>query len=318
MYVSAYEAALDRTNMMLASVVNTTARYRGGGNNADWDGTYRSLLGLPATVVSREDFRTYARKRKVGSYEWNEYTNEAHKAVCWLFYIEYGTRDSQKAYNPQLTSEGFRQGGLGAGVTTFDWSKWTSFNGNMPFIPCGTTDALGNSTGVIEYAVDNKSQESPIKQTFSVPRYRGIENPFGHICLFLDGIFVTIGQKPDYGGDGLSKVYVCSDPSKFNENNHDGWSLVGYEARENGFVCDIIFGDTGEIIPKSVGGSSTTHFCDFHDTSIANTENAHILIAGGSASYGAGAGLSCFSSGDVSSDVDSQIGARLCFIPEVA
>ena len=36
-YVSAYEATVDRTNSKLASVVNLTAQYRGGGNNSSRD-----------------------------------------------------------------------------------------------------------------------------------------------------------------------------------------------------------------------------------------------------------------------------------------
>ncbi|KAB5323430.1 hypothetical protein F9940_19305, partial [Bacteroides stercoris] len=47
MYRSAYEATIDRTlsaTPKLASVVNTTAAFRGGNNNTAWDGTYRTLL----------------------------------------------------------------------------------------------------------------------------------------------------------------------------------------------------------------------------------------------------------------------------------
>ena len=46
MYRSAYEATIDRTlsaTPKLASVVNTTAAFRGGNNNTAWDGTYRTL-----------------------------------------------------------------------------------------------------------------------------------------------------------------------------------------------------------------------------------------------------------------------------------
>ena len=50
-YVSAYEASVDRSNLKLASVVNATTQYRGGNNNADYDGTYRSFLGRPATAI---------------------------------------------------------------------------------------------------------------------------------------------------------------------------------------------------------------------------------------------------------------------------
>ena len=86
--VSAYEATMDRENNKLASVVNTTAAFRGGNNNADWDGTYRSLLGKPATNISLTNFRTYGRNRGTG---WGCYDYNAHLAIYWLFCIEYAT-----------------------------------------------------------------------------------------------------------------------------------------------------------------------------------------------------------------------------------
>ena len=43
MYISAYEAAMERSTGKLCSVVNMGTDYRGGNNQADWDGTYRSV-----------------------------------------------------------------------------------------------------------------------------------------------------------------------------------------------------------------------------------------------------------------------------------
>lgn len=63
-YVSAYEASVQRSTTTLCSVVNEDPDYRGGNNTSDWDGTYRTLLGRPATSISRTNFRAYARKRK--------------------------------------------------------------------------------------------------------------------------------------------------------------------------------------------------------------------------------------------------------------
>lgn len=127
MYVSAYEATVQRTGNKLSSVVNNSVDFRGGNNNAAWDGTYHSFLGRPASNISRTNFRNYARNRKAGSTEWNCMTYEAQKALYWLFVVEYATLNTQAAYNAELTAEGYRQGGLGDGVTTFDWSEWETF-----------------------------------------------------------------------------------------------------------------------------------------------------------------------------------------------
>src|SRR5690606_17773872 len=52
-YLSAYEATVYRPENKLSSVVNLTADYRGGNNNAAWDNEDRTLLGLPASLISR-------------------------------------------------------------------------------------------------------------------------------------------------------------------------------------------------------------------------------------------------------------------------
>ena len=313
MYVSAYEAALDRSNNKLASVVNATEQYRGGNNNANYDGTYRSFLGRPATSISRTNYRNYARKRKTGSTEWNCMTYDAQKTLYWLFVIEYATLNSQAAYNSALTTEGYRQGGLGDGVTTWDGTSWSNFNGYNPFVPCGITDSLGNKTGVVEYTVTG--EDGGTLKTFQVPRYRGIENPFGHIWQWTDGINVRISPTTENGGDGLSKVFVCSDPSKFNDSNYTGYSHVGNEARDGGYVKEVIFGEGGEIMPKTVGGGSTTYFCDNLWTSIPTTEQLRGVLFGGFAHDGAGAGLVFASSDCAPSYTYADVGSRLCFIP---
>ncbi len=312
MYVSAYEATVQRSTSKLASVVNTSTDYRGGNNQSSWDDTYKTLLGRPASVISRTNFRKYARNRKQGSTEWNCMTYDAQKALYWLFVVEYATLNSQASYNAQPTTEGYHQGGLGAGVTTF--GSWSAFNGTYPFVPCGATDALGNSTGTVDYVATNGSD---ITATVSVPRYRGVENPFGHLWQWTDGVNVRISANEANGGDGLSKVFICSDPAHFSDTSYDGYQYVGDEARQNGYAKAAIFGAGGEIIPRAVGGGSTTYFCDSHYTNIPSSgESLRGLLFGGHACGGAYAGFAYACSFDAPSYTYTTIGSRLCFIPE--
>ena len=311
-YISAYEATVQRSTNKLCSVVNSDADYRGGNNNTEWDSTYRSLLGLPATQILRTKFRTYARNRKSGSTEWNCMTYDAQKDLYWLFVVEYATLNSQKAFNAAKTSEGYAQGGLGNGVTSLDGTKWNTFNGYYPVIPCGHTDSLGNGTGEVDYQMPEEYDTNVL--TVKVPRYRGIENPFGHLWQWTDGINVRISpNEPD--GDGLSKVYVCSDPSKFNDTNYDGYSYIGNEARTEGYVKSVIFGEGGEIMPSVVGGSTTTYFCDYHYKNMPAAETLRGVLFGGSAYYGANAGFVAASSNNSPSSSTANFGSRLCFIP---
>ena len=152
-YHAAYEASLNRLTNTLHSVANTTVDFRGGNNTAAWDGTYRSQLGLPATNKSRIDFQAAARAKAPTSTIWNITDFTRWNIVAWLAIIEYGTRDLQQAIDPALDANGYSQGGLGAGVTNIDYAKWTNFNGNNPFIPCGYTNSLNNGTGQVAYTM---------------------------------------------------------------------------------------------------------------------------------------------------------------------
>ncbi len=316
MYVSAYEASVQRSTNKLCSVANDDADYRGGGNLTAYDAQSNTLLGRPATSISRTNFRNYARKRKADSTEWNCMTYDAHKALYWLFVVEYATLNSQATYNSEPTAEGYRQGGLGAGVTTLDSGKWNTFNGYNPFIPCGYTDELGNRTGVVEYTMPTEYNATETK--VSVPRYRGIENPFGHIWQWTDGVNVRISATKENGGDDLSQVFVCHDPAKFNDSNYDGYSHVGNEARNEGYIKELIFGEGGEIVPKvCTGAGSTTYICDYHYTNIP-TSGAVLrgLLFGGDAVSGAGAGFAYAYSLRAPSAAYANFGSRLCFLPK--
>ena len=311
MYVSAYEAAADRTNNKLCSVVNAAAQFRGGNNDADKDGTSASFLGKPATSLTRTQFRTYARARKAGSTEWNLYTYDCHKALFWLFAVEYATLDSQAAFNAEPTAEGYRQGGLGAGVTMLVGAKWNAFNGYYPVIPCGYTDELGNGTGVKEYTMPSEYSADGVK--VSVPRYRGIENPFGHVWKIVDGLNASFDKN-----DGILRSHTCQDPAKFSDTGHDGYGYVGDMARTQGYVQQIIFGAGGEIVPSVVGGASTQFFCDYFSLfrNLDSDQSYDVLGAAvGSNCDQGGKGGMCSQLLLSVLAVDPGNGTRLCFIP---
>lgn len=312
-YISAYEAAVQRSTTTLCSVVNMDADYRGGGNNSAWDGSYRTLLGRPATAISRTNFRNYARKRKANSTEWNCMTYDIHKELYWLFVIEYATLNSQATFNAQKDSNGYAQGGLGAGVTTLTSAEWNTLNGYNPFAPCGHTDSLGNGSGEVPYEVPNA--DGAILKTVMVPRYRGVENPFGHIWQWTDGINIRISPTEANGGDELSKVFICADPAKFSDSGYNGYAHVGNEARAEGYVKEVIFGEGGEIMPSVVGGGSTTYFCDYHYTNIPTAEALRGVLFGGNANYGSSAGFAYANSSNAPSNTIANFGSRLCFIP---
>lgn len=314
MYVSAYEASIERSSGKLCSVVNYDADYRGGDNIVEWDETYRSLLGRPIAKMNRTEFRSAARKRNTASTSWNCYLYQVHKALFWLYVVEYANFNSQESYNSELTVEGFRKGGLGEGVTNWPSAELEKFNNYNPFVPCGLTDTLGNSTGVVAYTTYN--EDGSELKTSNVPRYRGVENPFGHIQKWTDGINVRISPTEANGGDNLSKVFVCEDLSKLNDKNYDGYKYIGNEARLEGYVKEIIFGEEGEIIPSLIEGTSMQFFCDYHFTKIStNGEELRGVLFGGNASYFRYNGFASMRSNYSPEISITLLGSRLCFIP---
>lgn len=317
-YRSAYEAAVDRTvsaTPKLASVVNTSTAFRGGNNNSSWDGTYRSLLGMPATSISLTNFRKYARNRgNAGKYGagWNCDVYEVQKSCWWLYAVEYANFNCQLAYNAEPTSEGYKQGGLGNGVTTLNSAKWNTFNGYYPFVPCGFTNSLGNRTGVVEFTMPDEYDTGVVTKV-SVPSYRGVENPFGHLLKWTDGCKCEIQSDTD---GALSKFYVCLDPSKYQDSSYNDYDLRGELPRKEGYVKRMMIGEHGDIMPTEVGGSSTTHFADYFYTNIpASGADMRGVLFGGLADSGALAGFACALSASAPSSSRTTFGSRLCFIP---
>jgi hypothetical protein len=319
-YRSAYEAAIDRTVTgapKLASVMNMSTFFRGGNNTDTWDSETRTLLGRPGTATSLTNFRTYARRRGIAGMNgagWNCDVYNIQKTCYWLFVIEYANLNCQAAYNAQPNENGYKQGGLGAGVTTLNGTLWSNWNSYNPFVPCGYTNYLGNRTGVVDL---NVPDEYGATLTVQVPSYRGLENPFGHVWSWTDGCKCRISADVENGGTGLSEFFVCSDPANFQDNNYDNYEKRGDLPRESGYIKEELMGEYGDIMPKSAsGGSSSTYFSDSFYTNIPATGEAQRgVLFGGYASAGASAGFAYARTHYAASYTAANLGSRLCFIP---
>lgn len=310
MFIGAYEAALDRVNNKLCSVVNDSPDFRGGANVSAWDNTYRSLLRKPCTNINRIDFQKYARNR--GSIYWNEYLYQCHQTLCWLYVIEYANFNCQLSYIGQLTSSGYHQGGLDIGVTNLTTDECTEFNDYNPFVPCGYTDSLGNNTGIINYTLYN--EDDTIFKTTSVPRYRGIENPFGHIWKCLEGVNIIVSADVD-NGDDVSKVYICDDLNKFSNTSIDDYTYVGNGIISNGYTKTLIFGENGCIFSSSVGGTSEYPIGDsnYYYRQTSGITLRSIIICGAS-NINLSAGLFCSNVRITPTTSNSHFGTRLCYV----
>ena len=303
-YIGAYEGSVNLDSSSHNNLLRTQVR------NA-----------APLVSKTRTELQTMARNNNRTN-NWNIYTYDAHRDLTWLFVVEYATLNSQKAFNASLTAEGYHQGGLGEGVTTGS----VKINGTdaWSFVPCGTTNSLGNGTGIIEYTHTNTNAEGASTGTkvVNVPRYRGIENPFGHVWKNVIDVVVA-------GTD--NSVYICKDYTKFGTfeggTNPTAEQLIaaGYELQDfkestitSQYVKKLVNNNQADLFPTVVGNgaSATTYYCDYHWTSATATPRT--LLIGSGSDYESTAGLFTLLSHFGLGASLASVGTRITFYGEPA
>lgn len=264
---------------------------------------------LPTVNFNRTDGRTWARANGFdGEAKWNLYTYEEHRAICHLFLVEYATRNSQKAVNTQLTPEGFRQGGLGSGCTT----GIATINGaqTWSFIPTGSSDSLGSGSGEVTVTIQQTDSSGSNTSTITrkCNRYRGIENPFGHIWKHTDDIISV------YNGD-YRTWYKSMKPDQFSTNKNTSYKpLCSSTMVSGGYKTEIKATPTCDFFAMSVsGGSENTYWCDYNWDNTDASE--HCLLIGGSSDGGGRAGLFALTSAGGVGHSYANVGSRLTYLP---
>lgn len=263
---------------------------------------------VPTVNFTRTNGRTWARANGFdGEAKWNLYTYEEHRAICHLFLVEYATRNSQKAVNTELTPEGFRQGGLGSGCTT----GTATINGaqTWSFIPTGSSDSLGSGSGEVTVTIQQTDSSGSNTSTITrkCNRYRGIENPFGHIWKHTDDIISIY--------EGVWRTYYKSiKPDQFATNKNNSYKPLTSAAVVTGYKTEIRATPTCDFFAEAcTNGSETTYWCDYNWYNTDTSE--HCLLIGGRSDDGGRAGLfALYSNGGVGASV-ADIGSRLTYLP---
>lgn len=277
------------------------------------DGNYyrSSKNKIPSVNFTRSTVRPKARANGLGN-SWNIYTYNEHRAICHLFLVEYATRNSQKAVNTELTPEGFRQGGLGSGCTT----GTATINGaqTWSFIPTGSSDSLGSGSGEVTVTIQqtDSSGSNTTTTTRKCNRYRGIENPFGHVWKHTDDVISVY-----ISGYGARFWYKCDSPDHFGDsiqNDNPYYKNIVANAVVTGYKTKIATTSTCDFFASSCNnGSETTYWCDYNWD---NTDGSlHCLLIGGRSGAGGGAGLFYLTSYDGVGHSAATIGSRLTYLP---
>ena len=271
---------------------------------------YRSTKDkLPTVNVTRSTLRPLARANSniENDCRYNIYTYEEHRAICHLFLVEYATRNSQKAVNTALTVEGFRQGGLGSGCTT----GTVTINGatTYSFIPTGSSDSLGNGSGEVTVTIQqtDSSGANTTTTTRKCNRYRGIENPFGHVWKHTDDVISVY--------NGTNKYWSkCYNPKYFaNTKNSNYINLCG-SGVITGYKTSVVSTPTCDFFAAAcTNGSESTYWCDYNWDNTDASE--HCLLIGGHSGNGSRAGLFYLGSDGGVGASTAAIGSRLTYLP---
>ena len=299
-------AIVDRENNELVSVVNESARYRGGNNDAAKDSTYKTLLGRAATGLSAETFGSYARKKGEG---WEGYWYAHSGIIGALFRIIFGTRNVQSAYNANKDSNGLFQGGLGNGVTGASswWTDADKYN-YYPFLPTSAGGELADNCGVSNYAV--KGADGSTVYTAPIPSFLGLKNFFGYIGRWGRGELIS--KKADGSGDmyivpRLHSTYSMSSLTGLLKMASfpkaavaSTWEYTKQLSMQN--LCHT---------PTLTGGTTSTYYADgfYNDNAVSGLR---VPARGGNAYYGGSAGLEYLSVSSGVSTSSAHYGSPLC------
>lgn len=293
------------------SVMNTNSYCRGGNNSSTYDAyitsdRFRSMLGKPRTAISRATMRANCKRSGKEILSYLQYK----RVLYWLYFIEYANFNCQARFNSELTSEGFRQGGLGDGVTTVYDYYWLFYNGYNPLTPNGYTNEFGNGTNIKAMTIvmpTNDGGEPTESTTQYVPRWHGIENPFGDIWNNVDGIIINSSSIVENGKE-YSEVYATEDPLLYSDFDYSKMRVVGIELNEEDYIKEWDLGNTAEIIPRLNGGNTTQYKCNYHW--INDATGLRTLVLGGSALDSGDAGLGGFCSALSMGDAGAYVGFR--------
>lgn len=251
-YIGAFQgvALTDSVSADLVSAVIDTSGYSMSSPN-------------PFTSRTRAQFRAQMQDGFF-QYSWGLYE------ILWmLFLTEYKTWDSQTSL----------PGYTGASSYAYSYSR-----------PAGRTLSLGNASGSIlaDLTGDDADLSGIVDATEYVANsYRGIENPFGNVWQYIDGINID-------NTDGDCNIYVCHDPDNFADDTTENYIDTGIApgfGDVDDWIRDMAFaGQDCTFYPVEIGNgaSSSVAICDYLSNSAGGWR---VLLAGGHMTTGAIAGL---------------------------
>lgn len=257
------DGPVDGLSLHPGSGDNYLARYEAGEASS---GTMGLILAsysgtTPSVSKTRSTFRDYARNMASGF--------QLRDIAAWcaydlLYLVEYADWEGQKKIAQGLVN-------------------------NPSVNKTGLTDAMVYHTGRA-----NSSDNSAVQ-------YRWIENPWGNVREWVDGINFQ-----------NRTAYICTDPTKYADDTTANYTSTGVTlSSTTGWIKGLGLSTDfpWAYLPNEPGGSSTTYIPDY----MYSGGGWRVLNVGGSYSKRLNGGQFYFDASNTSSDKNSDLGARLQF-----
>ena len=221
----------------------------------------------PWTDETRGQMRLEAANRGAG---WRQQDFDLVSAIQLLYLVEYADWDSQTM--------------IGMGRTELSGGSWAkdSYIGVT-----GKSNSDGNGTNSVAGNTNN-----------AYMTYRGIENFFGNVYKWVDGININ---------DNVP--YVSNTDTDFADDTTTNYTSLGVTlAAANGYQV-LLEQQSRGFLPASIGGASNTYITDYY----YQAAGWRVVLLGGSANAGAIAGVACWFAHYASAFDYVDVGGRLCF-----
>lgn len=257
------DGPVDGLSLHPGSGDNYLGRYEAGEASS---GTMGLILAsysgtTPSVSKTRSTFRDYARNMASG-FQLRDFA--AWCAYDLLYLVEYADWEGQKKIAQGLVN-------------------------NPSVNKTGLTDAMVYHTGRA-----NSSDNSAVQ-------YRWIENPWGNVREWVDGINFQ-----------NRTAYICTDPTKYADDTTANYTSTGVTlSSTTGWIKGLGLSTDfpWAYLPNEPGGSSTTYIPDY----MYSGGGWRVLNVGGSYSKRLNGGQFYFDASNTSSDKNSDLGARLQF-----
>ena len=199
------------------------------------------------------------------------------------------------------------QSALGSGVVNISDTPNTANNSSL----VGSTSSLGNGSGraTTTYSNYNGTITAQTATDKTAVSYRGMENPFGNIWKWVDGMTIKNTSATEH------TPYICKSFAYTRNSTLTNYDMVNVTIPGNGYVTAFGYDPNFDwlFISAETNSSNTGSIRDYLYTTNSGYTCARL---GSSWVYGAAAGLFSWALNAGSSDRNRNISARICYLPQ--